>query len=91
MSVKSRVVLFTKHGCHLCELVEDELKSILGGTPGFAKVDIGEDGEAHDRYWLRIPVVVVEGEAVFEAPMMDRDGRWRETLLDLIRRRMGHG
>ena len=32
-------------------------------------VDIDNDMEAHNRYWLRIPVVLVDGDEVTSAPI----------------------
>jgi glutaredoxin len=58
-----RVTLFSRPGCHLC----DEAQAVLDrvGEP-YDVVDIENDDELFKRYLERIPVVVVDGEEVFE-------------------------
>jgi hypothetical protein len=80
------VVLFSKKGCHLCEAVEVEMRSITGSGTDLTVVDIEEDLVLHDMYWLRVPVVRVGGKDVFEARMMDLDGVWKMRLRDLVRK-----
>jgi hypothetical protein len=43
-------------------------------------VDIDKDDELFREYGLRIPVVTVDGKVVFEARMIDLEGRWRANL-----------
>ena len=78
------VVLFSKRGCHLCEPVEAEIRSTAIIGTGLTVVDIDEDSVLHDKYWLRIPVVRVEGEDVFEAKMMDQEGEWKNRLAHIL-------
>ncbi len=78
------VVIFEREGCHLCETVELEIRSMIGTRAGVRHVDIDKDRTLHDRYWLRIPVVTIDGEEVLEAEMMDPDGSWREFLRSLL-------
>ena len=78
------VVLFSKRGCHLCEAVEAEIRSMAIVGTGLAVVDIDEDSVLHDKYWLRVPVVRVEGEDVFEAKMMDQEGEWKNRLAHIL-------
>ncbi|MDV3243825.1 MAG: glutaredoxin family protein [Nitrososphaerales archaeon] len=66
-----KVVLLSKRGCHLCEAVEAEIRSMTVVGAALTVVNIDEDSVLHDKYWLRVPVVRVEGEDVFEARMMD--------------------
>ena len=77
-------MLFTKEGCHLCDEVEATIKSMdLGGT-GLTVVDVETDPTVHDKYWLRVPVVAVDGKDIFEAKMMDPEGKWRRTLASAL-------
>lgn len=73
------VVIFGKTGCHLCEQVEDEVRS-KGPLVELEVVDIDQDPTLQARYLTRVPVVMVEGREVFEAQMMDTGGRWKERL-----------
>jgi hypothetical protein len=78
------VTVVSKEGCHLCETVVSGLRS-LSSRYGFEVrvLDISEDRELHDAYYLRIPVVKVEGKEVFEAKDMDHP---RDCEAELERR-----
>ena len=77
------VVLFKKIDCHLCELVEAEIRSTQAAFD-LTAVDINTNREAHDKYWMKIPVVTIGGREVFEAKMMDRHGEWKRRLRSLL-------
>ena len=79
-----KVVILGKPGCHLCDLLEAEVRSVLGSGTDFAVLDIEKDPILHDAYWLRIPVLKVGEREVFEAKMMDPDGEWRRLLPSLL-------
>ncbi len=76
------VVIFGKEGCHLCEEVEEEIRSV--NALGISVIDIEHDPALHDRYWLRIPVVAIDGIEVFEAKMMDPAGEWKKVIRKAI-------
>jgi len=78
------VVLFSKRGCHLCEAVEAEIRSMAIIGTGLTVVDIDKVSVLHDKYWMRIPVVRVRGEDVFEAKMMDQEGEWKNRLAQIL-------
>ena len=78
------VVLFSKKGCHLCEAVEAKIRSMATIRTSLTVVDLDEDSALHDKYWMRIPVVRVEGEDVFEAKMMDQEGEWKNRLAHIL-------
>jgi glutaredoxin len=75
------VDLYGRPGCHLC----DDARAVLAplaGELGFAlrEHDIEADDELHRRYLERIPVVLLDGEHLFdffvdEAVFRDRLGR----------------
>jgi len=54
--------------------------------PSLRVVNIDEDSMLHDAYWLRVPVVRIEGKDVFEAKMIDRKGEWKNKLADLLKK-----
>ncbi|MFN2614528.1 MAG: glutaredoxin family protein [Actinomycetota bacterium] len=58
----SRVLLYTRDGCHLCE----EAAGLLDGW------GVGYETAWDDRYVLRIPVIEVDGVVVAEAPIDPR-------------------
>lgn len=62
------VTFYTRPGCHLC----DDAKAAMleWATPrGFSialrEVNIDEDAEAHERFWVHIPVAMVGGVEAF--------------------------
>ena len=75
-----RVTLYTRVGCHLCEEAERILREERAVTPfRLELVDIDRDPELVRRYGVRVPVVAVDGEDVFEY----------EVPPDLLRARLG--
>lgn len=49
--------LYTRRGCHLCELLEDQLQPLVSGRARVETIDIDTDIELKKRYGLRIPVL----------------------------------
>ena len=76
----NRVTLYTRLGCHLCGEAERVLQAEQA-TAGFRLelVDIDRDPELARRYGVRVPVVAVDGEELFEY----------EVPPDLLRARLG--
>ena len=58
-----RITLYGRPECHLCDDAQAVLDRV--GEP-YDVVDIESDDELFKRYLERIPVVVVDGEEVFE-------------------------
>ena len=62
-----RVVLFSRPGCHLCDVARDTLLDVRERTPfEFEEVDIERDDDLELEYGIRIPVIEVDGEECFE-------------------------
>jgi hypothetical protein len=62
-----RVVLFSRAGCHLCDVARETIMSEqtrLGFE--FGEIDIEGHDELELEYGIRIPVVEVDGEEAFE-------------------------
>ena len=64
---RHRVILYSRPGCHLCDVARETVLS-LRERLGFAfdEVDIEGDDELELEYGIRIPVVEVDGEEAFE-------------------------
>ena len=77
-------MVFSKEGCHLCEAVEAEIRSMEGVNTRLTVVDIEKDRALQAKYWARIPVISMGGSEVFEASMMDLEGRWRNRLRSIL-------
>ena len=61
------VVLYSRPGCHLC----DEARRVIGSVRAvavfaFEEIDIETDEALIRDYGIRIPVVTVDGEELFE-------------------------
>ena len=56
------VVLYSRKGCHLCEVADQLLRS-HGLRPEI--VDIDSDPQLRERYDVSIPVVVIDGRERF--------------------------
>jgi glutaredoxin len=62
-----RVVLYSRPGCHLCDVAREVLLSTRERSPfEFEEVDIERDEALELEYGIRIPVVDVDGEERFE-------------------------
>ena len=61
------VVLYAREGCHLCDdarrVIEDVRRT---ATFDFNEIDIESDDALVREYGIRIPVVAVDGEELFE-------------------------
>ena len=76
----NQVTLYTRVGCHLCEEAEQALREEQATTPfRLELVDVDRDPALARRYGVRVPVVAVDGEDLFEY----------EVPLDLLRARLG--
>jgi glutaredoxin len=74
------ITFYTRVGCHLCEEAERVLRQEQVATPfRLELVDIDRDPELARRYGVRVPVVAVDGEDLFEY----------EVPVDLLRARLG--
>ncbi len=61
----SRVVIYTKPGCHLCDDMRDLLHVVLRGSPVVvAERNITLDLDEYERYKHDIPVLMIDGREV---------------------------
>ncbi len=63
----STVTLYGRDGCHLC----DDARAVLTGLQAripftLEEVDIESDPVLHARYLERIPVIVLDGEELYD-------------------------
>ena len=64
-----RLTLYSRPGCHLCELLLEELAPLLGQEALVETVDVEDDPELERRYGLRIPVLVSDGVELSSYPL----------------------
>ncbi len=63
----TRVTLYGRPGCHLCEEAREALERVRARTPfALEEVNIETDDALHKRYLERIPVIALDGEHLFD-------------------------
>jgi hypothetical protein len=84
LSPQKTVVLYSRPGCHLCDVARSEILALRRQGLRFElrEVDIESDDELLSRYLERIPVVAVDGETVSE--LISDQGALRARL-DTVR------
>ena len=61
------VVLYSRPGCHLCDVARDEIERVRGRYPfTFEEIDVELDDALELEYGVRIPVVMIDGLEAFE-------------------------
>jgi hypothetical protein len=56
--------VFSRPGCHLCELLLEELVPLVRGRAHVDVIDIDPDAELRETYRTRIPVVEIDGQVL---------------------------
>jgi len=57
------VTLYTREGCHLCEVVAEQLQKLQQETPfSVETVDVDSDPALAERYGREVPVVMLDGK-----------------------------
>jgi len=56
-----RVVLYTRHECHLCDVAKDTLHRFAQWLPEIEEIDVDESAELNERYGQSVPVVEIDG------------------------------
>lgn len=68
------VVVYSREGCHLCDVVKETLKQLEGEADfQWREVDIDGDAELRARYNDEVPVVLIDGRKAFKYRMDGRD------------------
>lgn len=63
----TRVVLYTRAGCHLCDEARATILEVQAAVPfALEEIDIESSDQLVRDYGVRIPVVTVDGEELFE-------------------------
>ena len=62
-------VLYSRRGCHLCEVAED---IVLGHRPETLVIDVDRDAAARGLFDLRVPVLEIDGAVAVEGRFDER-------------------
>jgi glutaredoxin len=68
------VVVYSRRGCHLCEVVKESLTK-LSRRGGFTwrEIDVDSDSELRRLYNDEVPVVFIDGRKAFKYRMDERE------------------
>ena len=74
MSQPRQVVVYSRKGCHLCELVKETLAKLerRGGFK-WQDIDVDSDLELRRKYNDEVPVVFIDGYKAFKYRMTEQD------------------
>lgn len=74
MSQHREVVVYSRKGCHLCEIVKESLVK-LQKRGGFTwrEIDVDSNAEIRRRYTDEVPVVFINGRKAFKYRMDEQD------------------
>lgn len=62
-----QVVVYSRQGCHLCEVVKSTLAELQGKADfHWREVDIDQDPELRQKYNHEVPVVFIDGRKAFK-------------------------
>jgi len=56
--------VYSRHGCHLCEELIEQLLPLIEGKLALEVRDIDTNAEWHERFFMDIPVVEHAGEVI---------------------------
>jgi glutaredoxin len=74
MSAAHQVVVYSRKGCHLCEIVKESLAKLEKHNPfTWQEVDVDGDTELHRKFTDEVPVVFIDGRKAFKYHMNERD------------------
>ncbi len=63
----ANVILYSKNGCHLCDIARETLEKIRQEFPfSLTEIDIEKDRTIFEKYKYLIPVIEIDGKPVFK-------------------------
>jgi glutaredoxin len=74
MSVLRQVVVYSRKGCHLCEIVKETLVKLQRrGGFSWSEIDVDSDDELRRQFTDEVPVVFIDGRKAFKYRMDERE------------------
>jgi len=74
MNGAHEVILYSRKGCHLCELVKETLAKLQRrGEFTWREVDVDSDDSLRREFNDEVPVVFIDGKKAFKYRMPERD------------------
>ena len=74
MTALRQVVVYSRKGCHLCEVVKETLGKLhRRGGFDWREVDVDSDEDLRRQFTDEVPVVFIDGRKVFKYRMDERE------------------
>ncbi|MGA3194109.1 MAG: glutaredoxin family protein [Terriglobales bacterium] len=74
MAAAGEVILYTRKGCHLCEIVKESLTKLQRrGGFNLQEIDVDSDSEIRRLYTDEVPVVFINGRKAFKYRMDEQE------------------
>ncbi len=74
MLVLREVVVYSRKGCHLCEIVKETLVNLhRRGGFSWSEVDVDSDDDLRRQFTDEVPVVFIDGRKAFKYRMDERE------------------
>ncbi len=84
--MRKLVTVISKSGCGLCEKVIATLEAMSSCCELDVRVlYIDDDPKLHDRYWLTVPAVQIDGKDAFDARHIGGDAGYAVMLEELLK------
>ena len=61
---KREIIVYSRRGCHLCEILLGELEPLLRGRANLSVRDIDDRPDWQEAYGERVPVVCCDGDEI---------------------------
>ncbi len=68
----ARIQFYTRRGCHLCEIMLEQLLPLLQGRAEIDIRDIDSNASWLEKFDIRVPVIELDGRTISGYPL-DRD------------------
>jgi len=74
MVIPRKVLVYTRKGCHLCEIVKESLvKLARRGSFVWHEIDVDTDEQLRRQFTDEVPVVFIDGRKAFKYRMDERE------------------
>jgi glutaredoxin len=74
MSAPPEVIVYSRQGCHLCDVVKDKLRKLeKHASFAWREVDIDTDPDLVSRFNDEVPVVFIAGTKAFKYTLDERE------------------
>ena len=74
MSIPRQVVVYSRKGCHLCEIVKESLiKLERRGGFHWREIDVDSSEDLRRQFTDEVPVVFIDGRKAFKYRMDERE------------------